>query len=1594
MDRSIGDMPTLPGGSDHSWKGILQPGSSFGRYKVHCFLGRGGMGEVYDVEHELDGTHYAMKVLSSEIRQTPENIRRFEREAQVMARLRHPNVVSVDYFDETDGKYWFRMELARGIEEGVVTLGDLAAKNGGRIGQGLLVGLFEHILDGLSCAHKAGVIHRDLKPGNILLVLSNETTGGIIPKISDFGLVRLVGQDWLLKKTLLSAAPSRKEGGIDATMDSQGVSTQSLVGTYAYMSPEQKQRKDIDARSDIYAVGLMIYRLLTGYTNPGEKIRNKDSTLHAFWQRIIDQSVREDPGDRFSDVAAMLEEMQRGRRVLASLDGKASLEKCRVELLAKRCYTANRYLDEAVMIFPSDPEVLEFSTFMREQLSLLHDLKKKMQDLRRQKKYDEALAVAEQFRAICIEEKQINTFIDECPQLIAGEQLKQLIEKASRFLEAGEYEAASRAAQKALSLDDENSQAKRINDQALAGLKKLQMEQTREEVNHALQKTYSLLKKKHYAQALDALNHSPCSDSNHPKVVALRNACQEGLEKVRRYWERAEKAKASCDNQGAMDVLSEALESVAPEDPGTLERLHQIRNEVKELSAAETDMDRAWKNKCYKNCLEAAERILAIKPDHTRARQIKPACLERIRAIRSVTDQAEEYYRNQQYDEAVAAFEQTRRFYCLGKRRSEGDSAVETQQSIYSPEYKEIRGRIAAARQAKTSMEQALRRAKDRLEAGDLVEARLSLDEYFELQANGEEGSILQQKLEGLYRHAMIVRWIRRSLTYLAVVSVIGIGLAYGTASLVLTHRAQKELEASGTGLTFANLAETRNKAGLKLADLKRSWLIPFSSIEARWQGWTESLLGSEGAWEDYTRGAYEEGRKKIQNTVPVEFRPWIQNALDIFVQEMNVKCADANEHLVSGRYDTCMTCCNALLLDYPQHHRVLQLLQEANKARELEKYVYDTNDLIRLSDSIGQLIEISPQHRDRRKLETHCIQKVKSECGFLDQPLPTENNAVVEHLNLCRRAQDVVAAFKQCSGYQALSKELTDREEQLKDQLIRVRGKEGYRDTLNEVMSTRRDWIEAKRILDTLSSAQPEVVELKSEVDRMMNELDRLVQQSNKLAEQDNWFDAGETIGGGWSLWGKDNRRDLLQEAKDLTSTIKVSVQNEQKVIDEFSEMSDRKSHDQIQRFILERIDHNLDLRPVYAKWFPRLNREVQDGMAQDRITTALKLLNGVLDNNRIISDANQANGGRLLSSLRANRKLAERRFKSAQELIDKARPLQANRKYPEALWCVHQALKMDCEYESARRSLESLRRRERVATQYWQDAKALYDDKCYFEAGRSLKVAIQEFPDLRVLALSRDLDTRMKEAEKAKDNVLKRKMPVEEFYDTYPDYDEFPSDADKRLRKAVLQDLKNRLGNLSQEKMQIIVKARRSILQDEGEYQALDKKYSSGMREPLLSDRNIANADWCQLEFPRNNNLTLYIEGHGVKAWGTALVRCQDKMYIQVSKSSDPSCSRTGRLALQPWKKHRIEIKPSCFSVKTAKVQVVKKGWLFKDYDWDAMANQIMKEHKVDQSTAKKSLQMAFDVRKDKGNVITLEVPLIDCWDDEQFMEITLEE
>lgn len=1221
-------------------------------------------------------------------------------------------------------------------------------------------------------------------------------------------------------------------------------------------------------------------------------------------------------------------------------------------------------------------------------------MKNKMQDLRRQKKYDEALAVAEQFRSVCIEDEHINKFINECPQLIAKEQLRQLVEKATRFLEAGEYEAASRAAQKALSLDHENSQANRIKDQAVTMLKKLQIEHTREQVNQALQKTYSLLKKKHYAQALEALNHSPCSDSNHPKVVALRNACQAGLEKVKRYWEGAEKAKTSSDTQGAMDLLNEVLESIAPEDPGTLERLNQIRNEVKELSAAETNIDRAWKNKCYKNCLEAADRILAIKSGHTRAQQIKLACLKKIQSIRSFTDKAEKYYRNQQYDEAIAAFEQTKQFYYMGKSRSEGDSELETQHSVYSPEYKEIRDRIAVARQAKTSMEQALQRAREALEARDLVETRLALNDYFELQANGEGGLLLQHELKSLHRRVMIMRKLRKIVFYLSIAVVLGLGLTYGAASLIVTHRKQKALEESCTALTFANLKTTQNEAGLQLGQLQRSRFAPLFSIDERWKQWKDTLNRSRHAYEDYARGAYEEGRSKIEKLPLTEFTPFIRHAFEKFIQDTNELYITVNDQIVEGDYDTCVENCNAFLLDYPQHNPFLDLLQKAKEGQELERSISDPNvELADLSRNLRALLEeISPLHGEKLELEEQCIKRLESEYDFLNRPLPTDANDIEKELAICRHAlEEKIILFDKCHGYEIFRQRLTDRAEDLEGAIDNL-------DVLARLAEAKRSmdrncWMEAKEKLDRITEDHEELSQAKDFVEEKIKMLFELVETAHEQAEQQDWLVARGTMKQLWSIWSEDDKSDLLTEATALQARIHGSIQKESGDIRSFAEAIDQKDHEQISKFVRDHIDGTSDLTPIYLKWFPRLKRDVEDALARKNINTARDHLLQVLKYEDIKDDVNYENSRKLLQYLEGCQAKVDRISSETQGLINKAQALQ-NIQFVEALWYVHQALVKNSECEDAQKLQTTLQSKERIAAQKWREAKLWYDDKCYVRSNLILNPVIRDFPgDARVTALSHDIDTKLETAEQAAKDVKNGKLRVKEFYDNYLDFS-LPSDLDHRIKKEILKDLKDRIADPSQqERMSIILSSRQQVLMDEPEYKDLASKYTPTMRQTLSKIESLPETDWCRISFseaPKGIDVTIYIEGHRLKVPGTYFVHSEDRVSIMVSNTD---CSRTQAINIEPWEAYRINLKDGCLNRKEAEVQVTRKGLLFKKYDFEAMVDQITKMHLIDNERARRSLEAELDRTKDKKDLTTLQVPLIDCWEKEELMEFRIE-
>ena len=267
-----------------------------GRYEVRALLARGGMATVYEaVDLRLDRV-VALKVMHAHLADDPDFVSRFEREAKAAARLTHPHVVGVYDQGKADGHVYLAMEYVPGR-----TLRDVMKQFGPLTPEQALV-LLDPILEALEAAHGAGFVHRDIKPENVLI-----SDDGRV-KVADFGLARAV-------ETSNSSA-------------TQGM----IIGTVAYLSPEQVERGDADGRSDVYAAGILLFEMITGQVpHAGDsplsvayKHVNSDvpapSTINAAVPADVDALVitatRRDPEQRYQDAADFLADVRRVRSVL------------------------------------------------------------------------------------------------------------------------------------------------------------------------------------------------------------------------------------------------------------------------------------------------------------------------------------------------------------------------------------------------------------------------------------------------------------------------------------------------------------------------------------------------------------------------------------------------------------------------------------------------------------------------------------------------------------------------------------------------------------------------------------------------------------------------------------------------------------------------------------------------------------------------------------------------------------------------------------------------------------------------------------------------------------------------------------------------------------------------------------------------------------------------------------------------------------------------------------------------------------------------------------------------------------------------------
>ena len=307
------DRTIMPQDKDTPDEPLLVPGQMFGQFKIVSALGSGGMGQVYRARHMTLDEDFAIKILHPEITSNPAAIERLRIEARVAFHLKHPNVVNVEEFNEKDGKFYLRMPLMHGLvigEKKAVSLREVLTEAGGRLTEGDAAIILHDILSGLAYAHEHGVIHRDLKPRNILFNSTNAL-------ISDFGLVRIMGEDFF--RSRIDQTMTLSVSGLPSSSLTSGSS--SLIGTYTYMSPEQKLRGEADERSDVYAMGLIAFEMLTGRTSFGMRSPSKSADgISKEWDAFLGKALEPDKSVRFANAGAMLAEIPR-IRASASLMG-------------------------------------------------------------------------------------------------------------------------------------------------------------------------------------------------------------------------------------------------------------------------------------------------------------------------------------------------------------------------------------------------------------------------------------------------------------------------------------------------------------------------------------------------------------------------------------------------------------------------------------------------------------------------------------------------------------------------------------------------------------------------------------------------------------------------------------------------------------------------------------------------------------------------------------------------------------------------------------------------------------------------------------------------------------------------------------------------------------------------------------------------------------------------------------------------------------------------------------------------------------------------------------------------------------------------
>ena len=307
-------------------------GQQFCAYKILSLLGAGGMGEVYLAEDpRLDRT-IAIKILPREVSSNPDRMRRFVREARAASALKHPNVAHIYEIGECDGTQFIAMEYVEGQT--------LAARIGSRpLATAEILDIAIQVADALEEAHSKGITHRDIKPANLMLTARGQV------KVLDFGVAKVTHPEGQSKSSDCSTWAKTEAG--------------ALLGTVEYMSPEQVLGKEVDHRTDIFSLGVVLYEMATGRSplSGASTSETMDRILHAQpdaiarfnhnvpseLERIVRKCLEKDRERRYQSARELLIDLRNLKRDTDALKASSTVASQETKATQSRPHMAYRY---------------------------------------------------------------------------------------------------------------------------------------------------------------------------------------------------------------------------------------------------------------------------------------------------------------------------------------------------------------------------------------------------------------------------------------------------------------------------------------------------------------------------------------------------------------------------------------------------------------------------------------------------------------------------------------------------------------------------------------------------------------------------------------------------------------------------------------------------------------------------------------------------------------------------------------------------------------------------------------------------------------------------------------------------------------------------------------------------------------------------------------------------------------------------------------------------------------------------------------------------------------------------------------------------